>query len=610
MKRAWLYGIRFLLVVVLAGIALAGAGVVSADSGSPQGGGDAQGMDALMPAPKGLQGQNQPTMSEKFPVTAYTPFNVDNTIPITDPASAFWSYMATGVASALVVVAALVLRLIEWIFTIDIISAAAPATNSVVANLVIQVYRPALAGLYALLAIWFTWRHVWKAQWVGLLERLGWVVGVGVLAVLYFAQPGTALQATADFSASVSRLVFGAIATVNPNVGPGSSDPRFNQGDVTNAELRAATDDYWQTYVFLPWAIAALGGEDTARQCGEQLLAKNAGMSNTFDDCLSKAPQKDKDWYSGKRGWDRFSTMAEALVVAALSGGLMLLVAASIVLAQVSLTFIAMAAPLIFLVGAFPGRGRRFMLGWLDKAGAALLKRIAASFLLGLVLLMSTVVGKTFPWGVAAFLDIVIIVAAALKWHWLWSTFQSWTQPSQIVERVVSQQERVKLTRQWLGADTPVMRKHRRAAGKAANQVLTGTADKAARHLERGRSVRVPAVAPNGGLMHTTVQQPASAVNQAAADIIREAGRAAGASVQESGNRSRATVKEVGKQAGLAVAGAAAKKAVVLGVAAVAGPETIPVTEGALRIGKGAVKAVRRRRGAPAPPAPVTRVRS
>jgi len=611
MTRAWLFGIRFLVVAMLAGIALMGAGVVSADNGSgSQASPDAQGMDALMPAPKGLQGENQPTMSEKYPVTAYTPFQVDNTVPLTNPGSAFWSYMATGVASALLVVAMMVLRLTEWIFTIDIIAAAAPATDNVVGHLVLQVYRPALAGVYILLGISFTWRHLWKAQWNALLERLAWVGVVSVLAALYFAQPGTALTVANGYAASMSRLIFGAIATVNPNVGPGSSDPRFNKGDVTNAELRAATDDYWQTYVFLPWSIAALGGEDTAKACGELLLAKNAGMGEgPFNDCLSKAPQKDKDWYQGERGWDRFATSAEALFVASLSGGLMLLIAASIVLSQVSLTFIAMAGPLILLIGAFPGWGRRFMMGWLDKAGSAILKRVAASFLLGLVLLASTIVGKTFPWGVAAFLQIVIIVAAALKWHWLWSSFQSWTQPSRIVERVIPQQERVKLARRWVDSSSPAIRKQRKAFGVAANERITGGADRIARRMERGQSARVPTVAPGGGLTNTTVHQPASAAHLAAAGVIREAGQAAGASVQQSGNQAGATVRDAGRQAGLAVAGVVVKKAAVLGVAAVAGPETIPVTEGVLRVGSGAVRAVKRRRATnPAPPAPVTRV--
>jgi hypothetical protein len=611
MTRAWLYGLRFLLVAMLAGIALTGAGVVSADNGSgAQASPDAQGMDALMPAPKGLQGENQPTMSEKYPVTAYTPFQVDNTVPLTNPGSAFWSYMATGVASALLVVAMMVLRLTEWIFTIDIIGAAAPVTDNVVGHLVLQVYRPALAGVYILLGIWFTWRHLWKAQWNALLERLAWVGAVSVLAAIYFAQPGTALTVANGYSASVSRLVFGAIATVNPNVGPGSSDPRFNKGDATNAELRAAADDYWQTYVFLPWSIAALGGEDTAKACGELLLAKNAGMgAGPFDDCLSHAPQKDKDWYQGQRGWDRFSTSAGALFVASLSGGLMLLISSSIVLSQVSLVFIAMGAPLILLAGAFPGRGRRFMVSWLDKAGSALLKRIAASFLLGLVLLASTIVGKTFPWAVAAFLQIVIIVAAAMKWHWLWSSFRSWTQPSRIVERVIPQQERVKLARRWVDPSSPAMRKHRRAFGKAANGTLTGATERVARRVERGQSTRVPTVAPGGGLAGTTVHQPASAAHLAAAEVIREAGQAAGASIQRSGNQAGATIRDAGRQAGLAVAGTVAKKVAVMGVAAVAGPETIPVTEGVLRVGSGAVKAVKRRRaGAPAPPAPVTRV--
>src|SRR5262249_35099918 len=69
------WGCKALLAGLLAAWMLLGSGEVMADASSPPTPA-AQGIDGLVPPPPNIQQGNQPTLAERYPTTAYTPFAV------------------------------------------------------------------------------------------------------------------------------------------------------------------------------------------------------------------------------------------------------------------------------------------------------------------------------------------------------------------------------------------------------------------------------------------------------------------------------------------------------------------------------------------------------
>src|SRR5215470_4200359 len=72
----------------------------------------------------------------------------------------------------------------------------------------------------------------------------------------------------------------------------------------------------------------------------------------------------------------------------------------------------AMVAPLFLLVGVHPGTGRRLLVRWAELAAAALLIRVLCAALLALVLVLSGLIAQIPNWGVAAALEVALVVTA------------------------------------------------------------------------------------------------------------------------------------------------------------------------------------------------------
>src|SRR5262249_36979328 len=113
---------KALLASLFAAWMLLGAGGmsgVSADSSS-QPAPSAQGIDGLVPPPPNIQQGNQPTLAERYPTTAYTPFTVSVggslkdalTNPVQSSANVMFTVWAGTEMEVLLIVAVLTSRLL------------------------------------------------------------------------------------------------------------------------------------------------------------------------------------------------------------------------------------------------------------------------------------------------------------------------------------------------------------------------------------------------------------------------------------------------------------------------------------------------------------------
>jgi TrbL/VirB6 plasmid conjugal transfer protein len=415
--RRW--GGRALLAALLAAWMLLGSGGVMADSSSPPTPA-AQGIDGLVPPPPNIQQGNQPTLAERYPTTAYTPFAVSVggslrdalTNPVQSSANVMFTVWAGTEMEVLLIVAVLTSRLLEWTFSVDVVGTAGGPLTQVVQTLADQVYRPLLETALVLGGLWLVWHLLIRRRTMYSFQGVAWALVAMVAAGVYFAAPVGVMSAANNLSAAASREMLKAIGTGDPKMASRSSDPSFSQGDGSDAELRIFVDRYWRTYVFKPWSVAAFGDVNTGQRYGEELLAKWAGQPNNFDADFKNAPQSAQDWYGGSRGGDRFAIVAVALVVAVMASILFLLIAGAVVVAQFGLLILLMIAPLFLLVGVHPGTGRRLLVRWAELAAAALLIRVLCAALLALVLVLSGLIAQIPNWGVAAALEVALVFTA------------------------------------------------------------------------------------------------------------------------------------------------------------------------------------------------------
>ena len=385
-----------------------------------------QGIDGLMPAPPGIQQGNQPSLAERYPAFAYSPFHFDVgtflleglTSPGQQPANILYSVWAGTEMLVLVVVAVLTTRLLEWTFSMEVVGGAGGALAHVVQALASQVYAPLLTVALVLVGVWLVWHMLLRQRTMLGLQGAAWAVAAMVGAGIYFAAPVQVMSGVDDLTASVSRLVLGAIGSGDPKMATRASDPSFSQGDASDAELRIFVDRYWQTFVFTPWSVAALGDVGSGQRYGEELLAEQAGQSNRFDaDFQTSASQSAKDWYAGKHGAERLGIVTAALVVVAAASLLVLLLGGTVLVAQLALLLLLMVAPLFFLVGVQPGVGRRMLVRWAELVAGTLLVRVLAAAFLAVVLVLSGVVtdaAGSVSWLLAATLQVALVIAAFL----------------------------------------------------------------------------------------------------------------------------------------------------------------------------------------------------
>jgi hypothetical protein len=429
MTRRWL-GRRLLGCLVAGTLLLASMSLArAASTPAPQPGPPPpeQGIESLVPPPPHIQQGNQPTLAERYSVQAYVPFPISPGDAVgqavfdvpEETANLLCNAWAGMVMTLLLVLGILTGRLVEWTFSMDVVSGADGPLTSVVRALADQVYAPLLTTVLALVGVWLMWQLLVRRRTLVGLQGAAWALTALVAAGVYFAAPVEVMSGVNEATAGLSQDVLGAISSGDPAMASRASDPSFAQGDAGDAELRMFVDRYWRTFVFTPWSVAALGDVSTGQRFGEELLAKYGGGSSSFDsDFQANASQSAREWYGGsKSGTWRLAIVSIALLVAMLASLLFLLVAGVVVVAQLALLALLMAAPLFLLVGVHPGVGRRLLVRWAEMVAGVLLLRVLSAAFLAVILVLSSLVttvatSSLAGWGVGAALQVALLIAA------------------------------------------------------------------------------------------------------------------------------------------------------------------------------------------------------
>jgi TrbL/VirB6 plasmid conjugal transfer protein len=417
-------GAGLLVAFVLAGVA--GARAAGSQPSVAQ-----QGLGGLAPPPPGIQQGNQPTLAERYPPDAYTPFHIDlgavilNAVnPLSsdpwDQAAAVWASNEAGTVMDVILIIGLVTSsLLEWAFSLDLVAGAGGPLAQVVRSLAHNVYEPLLATVLGLVGIWLVWHLLLRRRTLMGLEGAAWTLGALVLGGLFIAAPVQLMSGVNEFTSELSRGMLGAVGTADPQLAGRAGDPALNQGDAADAELRLVVDRYWRTYVFTPWCMAEVGDvSPTGQRLGQELLAKQSHQPSSFDSDLQQpsVPQDDRDWYNGGQAGTRLAIVLASGLVILGSSVLYLLIALAVVVSQLGLLALLMTAPLFLLVGIHPGAGRRLLVRWLELVAATLGVRVLAAAFLAVVMVLSGLVTEALSgsWWLQAALQMGLVVAALI----------------------------------------------------------------------------------------------------------------------------------------------------------------------------------------------------
>ena len=530
-------GLRALVCVVVAGGLLLGS--LAASAADPPGSSAAAqtGIDGLVPPPPDLQQGNRPTLAERYPATAYVPFHVDTGSAIVngflDPAvgttNVLFNMWAGEVMAVLLVVAVLASRLLEWTFSIDVITGAGTPLASVVHALAQQVYAPLLGVAVTLVGIWLTWHLLLRQRTMHGLQGGVWAIAAVVAAGAYFSAPVQVMSGLNGFTADLARSVLGAVSTADPRMVSRGADPSLSQGDPADAELRVFVDRYWRTFVFTPWSVAALGDVQSGQRYGEELLAKQAGQPSTFDDDIRNAPQSTQDWYAGKQGGQRLAIVTLALAVVIVASLLFLFIAGAVVIAQMGLLVLLMLAPLFLLVGIQPGMGRRLLVRWGELVAGALLLRILSSAFLAVLVVLSgivTDVGAAAGWAVAAALQLALVVTGIVYRKPFLRVFGQVASPRLAPTMShVSHSRPAEVVHGWLERRATVLRRVRPTSGGAASRSAAQPAPVATNRTGAGRPRVVLTAIEAGKLGVRTAARTTRRMQETATPFVLEGRR-------------------------------------------------------------------------------------
>ncbi|MGH9246338.1 MAG: hypothetical protein ACRD29_18900 [Acidimicrobiales bacterium] len=438
-------------LTICPGTAIPGA-VPPAGSGFAPPATPGSGLDGLLRAPPDLRPEGlEPTFYERYSVGAYT---IDSGPGTQNPGASGMNGMAGSLWAVALWILDAALKAFQWAFSLDLFAWLGKAVERIVVSLRAPIFESYVGVALAAAAAWAVWHGLVRRRAIQASEGIAWTVVALVIALIFLAKPGAILDGANAATTTVARGALGAVAEVSPDpdLDDGLGRHETYTGDAADDALRQTADELWRTAGYTPWAIMELGSMDVARDVapdqelapgappltyGERLLqAKTftgaelerlAAGDVTYDelraeklteltelrDDLTQHHPDALPWLNGERAGERVGIAALALVAAIAYGGLILLVAGAVMVAQLGILVLAACAPLFLVLGVLPGRGRLVTMRWVELFISLVIKRVVVGVVLAVVLVLSGVLiasTASLGWGISIALQIGLVV--------------------------------------------------------------------------------------------------------------------------------------------------------------------------------------------------------
>jgi hypothetical protein len=324
------------------------------------------------------------------------------------------------------------------------------AVDKLVTSLGNAIYFPFLAPVIILAAIWLAWQGLIRKRASRTIEGTLWMVVACAAAVWLIGRPADFTGAGKAVSDGISQALNVAFAKLpaphqSSCVPVGKNDPQtppeanfnFTSGS-TIVDNNA--NELWTVLVCKPWLDGEFGttayttgkrAPTVVNTYGRQLLWAQAIAANekptasviqakqdAYTGLAASLKQKDPGDYAlfqGKQWTTRLEIGFASLFAALLAGGLVLLIAITLILLKLGFLLLLVAGPFFLIVGTHPGFGRVIALRWGELLIGVLLKSAAIAIVLSVLLYAYSLIMGTsdavLPWALKILMISLVTVA-------------------------------------------------------------------------------------------------------------------------------------------------------------------------------------------------------
>ncbi|MBO0702263.1 MAG: hypothetical protein J2P38_04970, partial [Candidatus Dormibacteraeota bacterium] len=383
---------------------------------------DAGGGVNTLVQPPPIQGQNRPLLFEEYGPLDYAGITSSVGIGSANVINDEGNGEATAEATAMYLLGIISARIVEWCLSLNLVAQLGPAIDQFTHGLWNSLYSQYLPLVLLLAAVVVGWTLLVMRRFLGGLVGVLWAAFTITLAVQLFVSPAATLGTADQFANGATNAIVVGVAREDP----GAPAAAYNQpSGAANYEVRLLANRLWTVSVYDPWTMVEFGTVDptvNGHQLGIDLLNKNAGKPNTYDQDIQKAPQWIQQWADGNWGVPR--AMFGLFLV--LLGGILLvftlLIALTVIVGTLTAIVLACLTVPVWLLAPIPGFGQRLLVSWLGGIFAGLAVSTVGALYLVLVLALLGAVQQmegTVGLITVGVLDVGLIVVAL----WLRKSF-------------------------------------------------------------------------------------------------------------------------------------------------------------------------------------------
>ena len=326
------------------------------------------------------------------------------------------------------------------------------AVNRLITALGNAIYFPYLSVVVILGAIWLAWQGLIRKRATRTIEGTIWMVLACAAAVWLIGRPGDFTGVGTTVSNSVTQVLNVAFAKLPNNTGSNclpvaANDPQAPTADFaftsSNGLVDQNANELWAVLVCKPWLAGELGTTQYAKPgtpaaatnvvnlYGRQLLWAQAIAVNeqptqavitAKQDAYTGIAQSLHNNYpavyplfQGNQWTSRLELGFLALFAAVAAGLLVLLIALTLIILKIGFLLLLVAGPFFLIVGTHPGFGRVVAIRWFEMLVGILLKMIAISLVLSVLLycysLIMSTTDRQLPWALKIMMIALVTVA-------------------------------------------------------------------------------------------------------------------------------------------------------------------------------------------------------
>ena len=325
------------------------------------------------------------------------------------------------------------------------------AVNRLITALGNAVYFPFLAPVVILGAIWLAWQGLIRKRATRTIEGTIWMVLACASAVWLIGRPGDFTGVGTTVSNSVTQVLNVAFAKLPNNTGSNclpvaANDPQAPTADFAFTSANGLVDQnanqLWAVLVCKPWLAGELGttayapvnspaaAHNVVNLYGRPLLWSQAIAANeqptqavitAKQDAYTGIAQSLQTTYPAVyplfqgNQWTTRLEMGFLALFAAVAALLVLLIALTLIILKIGFLLLLVAGPFFLIIGTHPGFGRVIAIRWFEMLVGVLLKMIAISLVLSVLLycysLIMSTTDQALPWALKIMMIALVTVA-------------------------------------------------------------------------------------------------------------------------------------------------------------------------------------------------------